>query len=46
VFAFGDSDGEVFPYLMIEGQKYRLAFASDHPDRYSHWLHGIRFVIE
>ena len=46
VFAFGDSDGEVFPYLMIAGQKYRLAFASDHPDRYSHWLHGIRFVIE
>ena len=46
VFAFGDSDGEIFPYIMIEEQKYRLAFASDHPDRYSHWLHGIRFVIE
>jgi len=46
VFAFGDSDGEVFPYLMIDGKKYRLAFASDHPDRYSHLLHGIRFVIE
>ena len=46
IFAFGDSDGEVFPYLFIEGKKYRLAFENDHPDRYSHWLHSFRFVID
>lgn len=46
IFAFGDSDGEVFPYIILEGKKYRLAFDGDHPDRYSHWLHGVRFVIE
>ena len=46
IFAFGDSDGEVFPHIVIEGKKYRLAFETDHPDRYSHWLHGIRFVVE
>jgi len=46
IAAFGDSDGEVFPFLMIDGKKYRLAFDSDHPDRYSHWLHGIRFVAD
>ena len=46
IAAFGDSDGEVFPYLTIDEKKYRLAFDGDHPDRYSHWLHGVRFVIE
>jgi methionyl-tRNA formyltransferase len=46
IFAFGDSDGEVFPHIMVDGKRYRLAFHDDHPDRYSHWLHGIRFVVE
>ena len=46
IAAFGDSDGEVFPYLFADNKKYRLAFEGDHPDRYSHWLHGIRFVLE
>ena len=46
IFAFGDSDGNIFPYLIAGGKKYRLAFDSDHPDRHSYWLHGKRFVIE
>jgi len=46
LFAFGDSDGNIFPYLMADNKKYRMAFDSDHPDRHSFWLHGKRFVIE
>jgi methionyl-tRNA formyltransferase len=46
IFAFGDSDGEVFPYVIVDGKRYRLAFEGDHPDRHSYWLHGTRFVIE
>ena len=46
VFAFGDSDGTIFPYLIKDNKKYRLSFDTDHPDRYSHWLHGKRFVID
>ena len=46
IFAFGDSDGTIFPYLIKNNKKYRLAFDADHPDRHSVWLHGKRFVIE
>jgi len=46
IFAFGDSDGSIFPYLVADNKKYRLAFNQDHPDRHSFWLHGKRFVIE
>ena len=46
VFAFGDSDGTIFPYLIKDNKKYRLSFDTDHPDRHSHWLHGKRFVID
>lgn len=46
LFAFGDSDGNIFPYLTADNKKYRMAFDSDHPDRHSFWLHGKRFVIE
>jgi len=46
IFAFGDSDGTIFPYLIAESKKYRLAFDTDHQDRHSYWLHGKRFVIE
>ena len=46
IFAFGDSDGNIFPYLISNAKKYRLAFDTDHPDRHSIWLHDTRFVIE
>jgi methionyl-tRNA formyltransferase len=46
IFAFGDSDGTIFPYLIKDNKKYRLAFEADHPSRHSVWLHGKRFVIE
>jgi len=46
IFAFGDSDGDIFPYVLIDNKKYRIEFDNDHPDRHSHWLHGVRFVVE
>lgn len=46
IFAFGDSDGSIFPFLYHDNKKYRLAFDGDHPERHSFWLHGQRFVAE
>jgi methionyl-tRNA formyltransferase len=42
--AFGSSDGINLPYLMVDGQKYMIAFPEDPIERTSYYLHQHRFI--